>query len=175
VRATIKLALILFVVCGLAAGALAFVNAATKERIAAFVLEEQLQARKAVFPEAQEFAETEPGIRWEALREGQPVGSVVRVSTQGYSGPIVIMVGIGAGGVLTGARVISQSETPGLGAKILDDAFLGQYQGKAAPAIALRKDDPADGQIDAIAAATISSRAVTRGIRAALDGAAGGN
>lgn len=173
-KGTIKLALILFIVCGLAAGALAFVNSATKDRIAAFALEEQVQARKAVFPEAEEFSEAEPGRLWNAVRGGQPVGSVTRASIQGYSGIIVIMVGIDTTGTLTGVRVTSQSETPGLGAKIVDAAFLGQFKGRSAPAVALRKDDPANGQIDAIAAATISSRAVTKAIRATLDAAAGG-
>lgn len=173
-KATLKLAFVLFTVCGLAAGALAFVNAATKDRIAAFALQEQVQARKAVFPQAEEFAETDAGRRWDALRGGQKAGLVLRTSIQGYSGPIGIMVGVDSSGVVTGARILSHSETPGLGAKIVADSFIGQFRGKSGKEVALRKDDTTGGRIDAIAAATISSRAVAKAIRTAVEAAAGG-
>lgn len=173
-KGTVRLAVTLLVVCGLAAGALSVVNAVTRDRIAAFVLEEQVRARQAVFPGAEDFAETEPGRRWDALQGGRKVGAVVRSSVQGYSGTIDVMVGVDAAGVVQGARVLTQTETPGLGAKIVESSFMGQFAGRTADQVALRKDDSARGAIDAIAAATISSRAVTRAVRAALDAAAGG-
>jgi electron transport complex protein RnfG len=173
-KGTVRLALTLLIVCGLAAGALSVVNAVTKERIAAFVLEEQQRARQAVFPGAEDFAETEPGRRWDALQAGQKVGAVVRASVQGYSGTIDVMVGVDAAGVVQGARVLTQTETPGLGAKIVEEAFSAQFTGRTADQVALRKDESTRGAIDAIAAATISSRAVTRAVRSALVTAAGG-
>ncbi len=170
----VRFPLILLIVCGLAAGSLAFVNAATKDQIAEYARLEKLDALKRVFPSADDFKETEPGKRWDAMKGADKLGTVFLASTMGYSGTIEVIFGMDVAGAMTGARVIAQTETPGLGAKIATDKFLGQYAGKAREQVALKKDDPAKGQIDAISAATISSRAVTRAIRAAIDSAAGG-
>jgi electron transport complex protein RnfG len=164
----LRLVVVLFVVCSIAAGSLAFVNAATKERIAGFARQEKAEAMQAVLPEAQEFAELQPGKSWEGRRGGQSVGHVLAASTQGYSGPIEGLFGVDPQGKLTGLRVLVQTETPGLGAKIAGEAFLAQFRGLEPAQIALKRDDP-NGAIDAITAATISSRALTRGVRQAAD------
>ncbi len=166
-KGPLRLVVVLFVVCGLAAGALAFVNAATKERIAEFARLEKIEAMQKVQPKAEEFVEVTPGKVWEAKAGGQAIGRVLAASTQGYSGPIVGLVGLDGSGVVSGVRVLLQTETPGLGAKISTAGFLGQYQGKKAGEVALKKDDPA-GRIDAITAATISSRALTNAVRKAI-------
>jgi electron transport complex protein RnfG len=121
-----------------------------------------------VLPDAQEFVETAPGRVWEARTGGQVVGRVLAVSTQGYSGPIEGLLGLDAGGLVSGARVLIQTETPGLGAKITTTGFLDQYKGKKIEELALKKDDPA-GRIDAVTAATISSRALTAAVRKAIE------
>ncbi len=169
---SLKLIMILFLVCGIAAGSLAFVNKATKDRIAGFAREEQLDALKKVLPEAESFTEKEPGKSWEAVKAGSAIGYVNLTSIQGYSGPIGIVFGVDLEGTLTGVRVLSHTETPGLGAKITTDKFLDQFKGKKVEQVALKKDDPTNGTIDAISAATISSRAVTRAIREGLGAAA---
>jgi electron transport complex protein RnfG len=71
-------------------------------------------------------------------------------------------------GAITGVQVLEHTETPGLGAKITTAAWTDQFKGKTRDEVALKKDG---GSIDAIAAATISSRALTRAIH---DGMAGG-
>ena len=174
-KATLKLALILFIVCGLAAGALGFVNAATKEKIAEYARIAKQEALARVFPGASDFEETEPGKAWDAMRDGTKAGAVRLVQTQGYSGPIEIMFGVDGNGAVSGMQVLLQTETPGLGAKIVTSKFLGQFAGRSRQEVALTKDDAANGKIDAISAATISSRAVTKAVRAALDAAGGGN
>jgi electron transport complex protein RnfG len=163
-----RLVLVLFLACGIAAGALSFVNAATKERIAGFARQEREEALKQVFPEAEEFRELLPGRQWEAMAGGRKAGYVFAASIQGYGGPILSFFGLDAGNTLTGVKVASQSETPGLGAKIREAGFLKQFRGKGAEQIALRRDDPR-GQIDAVTAATVSSRAVTVSLRSTLD------
>jgi len=167
-KGTLRLIIVLFVVCGLAAGSLAFVNAATKDRIAEFARTEKAEAMKRVFEEAQEFPEIAAGKVWEARQGGEVVGHVLAVSTQGYSGPIEGLVGLDLGKNVTGVRVLVQTETPGLGAKITGEKFLAQYRGVKAEEIALKRDDPA-GRIDAITAATISSRALTAAVRKTID------
>jgi electron transport complex protein RnfG len=167
-KGPLRLVVVLFLVCGIAAGSLAFVNAATKDRIAEFARLEKIEAMQKVLPDAQEFAEVQAGNVWEARIGDQVVGRVLAVSTQGYSGPIEGLIGLYPAGVISGVRVLVQTETPGLGAKIATAGFLDQFQGKKPGEVALKKDDPA-GRIDAITAATISSRAITAAVRKAIE------
>jgi len=121
--------------------------------------------------EAAEFNEVIPDTLWRAVdANGEPVGIVFRVFPQGYGGSIPIMVGLDLSGIITGVRIASaaegMNETPGLGAKILEQDFKGQFFGKSGDAVLLTKDG---GEIDVITAATISSRAVCNGIREGID------
>lgn len=85
-----------------------------------------------------------------------------------YSGTVKAMIGVDASGGIVGLRIIQQSETPGLGNKIVEDKFLDQFKGKSASANwKVRKDDPS-GVIDGLSGATISSRTVTSLAAAAL-------
>ncbi len=171
----LKITFILFVVCGLAAGSLSFVNAATKDRIAAFAKEEKIAALKKIFPAAESFTERPPAeagaeaTDWDAVAGGAVVGSLHLLKPMGYSGAITLVFGEDASGALTGVQVLSHTETPGLGAKITTDAWAGQFKGRTRDQTVLRKDTPS-GTIDAISAATISSRAVTRAVHDAMSG-----
>jgi Na+-translocating ferredoxin:NAD+ oxidoreductase RnfG subunit len=63
---SLRLLVVLFLVCGIAAGSLAFVNAATKERIAEFARLEKIEAMQKVLPQA------ESSWKWE--RDLKPAG-----------------------------------------------------------------------------------------------------
>lgn len=168
-RDLVKMGSVLFIVCGLSAGLLAVVNMVTREPIAVQAEVERREAFQMVMPGADDFRERVPGSEWDALKGGAPVGTVMSISTQGYSGPIAIAVGVDDRASLTGLRVLTHTETPGLGAKITGAAFSGQFKGLDAAALKLTKDDPAAGRVDAITAATISSRAVTNAVRSAVE------
>ncbi|MCX7029462.1 MAG: RnfABCDGE type electron transport complex subunit G, partial [Spirochaetes bacterium] len=162
----LKIAFILFVVCGLAAGSLSFVNLATKDRIAAFAKEEKIAAMRNIFPSAESFTERPKAdggetTDWDAVAGGATVGNVHLLKFMGYSGTIELVFVEDTAGALTGVQVLSHTETAGLGAKITTAAWTDQFRGKARNQVVLKKDD-SGGAIDAIAAATISSRAVTR-------------
>lgn len=92
--------------------------------------------------------------------DGATAGFVVKASIMGYADLIEILVGFNADiSQITGIFVLYQKETPGLGNKILDPAWNGQFIGKpTVRPLSLGKD--ADTQIDAISGATISSVAV---------------
>lgn len=93
---------------------------------------------------------------------GYAVESITRA---GYSGVIRIMVGFDIGGYITNIVVLEQSETPGLGAKITEDgnplklSFVGNTP--ADLQMSVRRDG---GDIDAITASTITSRAYTQAV-----------
>ncbi len=85
-----------------------------------------------------------------------------------YSGPVRAMIGVDGKGEIIGLRIIAQTETPGLGNKIVEDKFLDQFKGKSEKSKwKVKKDDPT-GEIDGLSGATISSRTVTTLVGAAL-------
>ena len=160
---------VLFIVCGLAAASLAVMNVVTKEPIASYERRQRDAALREVFADADEFVNIEPDRVWEASRKGQKTGHVFLTRVQGYSGPITLMFGTDSSGAVTGMRILSHTETPGLGAKITTAQFRDQFRNKRPEQLILKKADPARGQIDAITGATISSRAATNALRSTLE------
>lgn len=144
-RDAIRMVSVLFIACGLAAGSLAVVNAITRAPIASHEKRQREAALREVFPDADEFVNTTPDRVWEALRKGRKEGHVFLIQVQGYSGPITLMFATDSGGALTGLRVLSHTETPGLGAKIATAQFRDQFKQKRPEELILRKDDPAGG------------------------------
>lgn len=96
--------------------------------------------------------------------EAVGAGYVVEVTPQASAGTIDMVVGVGADGTVTGVSIIDMSETSGLGANASKESFRSQYVGKSGE-LAVSKDG---GEIDALTGATITSRAVTRGVNCAL-------
>lgn len=96
-------------------------------------------------------------------------GYVVTVTDkEGYGGDIKITVGITADGTINGISILSISETAGLGMRATEPAFYEQYQGKQAEKFVVSKDGGDGEPIDALSGATITSRAVTGAVNAAL-------
>jgi electron transport complex protein RnfG len=165
----LHLTMVLFVVCGAAAGALAFMNQLTKEKIVEQARLEKAMALKEVVPEADDFREVIPNRVWDAVKGGEKTGSVILAVAQGYGGNIEIIFSVGPDNTIGGIKILNQTETPGLGARIVERPFLDQFLRKGPEAITLKKDDPSMGSVDAVSAATISSRAVTNAVRSTLD------
>ncbi len=105
--------------------------------------------------------------------QGQPVAAVFSpVIAQGYSGPIRLIVAVRYDGTLAGARVLAHRETPGLGDKIEVERsnWILDFAGKSlldppASAWAVKRDG---GQFDQFTGATVTPRAVVRGLKASL-------
>ncbi|HSH49293.1 MAG TPA: RnfABCDGE type electron transport complex subunit G [Halomonas sp.] len=117
-------------------------------------------------PAAPVLGQPEPFTAWQAIRDGDVIGTVVPViSHEGYSGRIEMLVGITARGRLSGVRVTAHRETPGLGDAIeaRKSGWIEQFRGLSAESTHL-----GDGGIDALTGATVTSRAVTRAVRASL-------
>ena len=91
-------------------------------------------------------------------------GTVVRLTTNGFGGAIDLMVGVDNENKVTGVAIISHSETASLGANCTREDFRAQFAGKTGE-LAVSKDG---GDIDALTGATVTSRAVTRAVNAAL-------
>ncbi|MGQ9778964.1 MAG: RnfABCDGE type electron transport complex subunit G [Bacillota bacterium] len=176
-----RLAVTLMLIAGFAAGALALVDSFTAPRIAKAKAEALERALTEALPGAAAFKEDRKllaavkkerefaivtAVYRAAASDGSPAGLVVTVTPRGYGGPIELMVGLRRDGTLAAVRVLAQSETPGLGSKVAEEDFLRGFRGaKAGERLAVNKDG---GRINAVAGATISSRAVTQGVNVAL-------
>jgi len=170
VREMAKLGAILAVFCAIGAGAIAGVNGAVKARIDENNRREAVLKRQQVFPAAKDFeARVVAGREVFLARDagGAALGVVVAAGPRGYAGPIGITLGIAPDGTVAGQAIskLDQTETPGLGVKVTLASFRDQFRGKDADTVRLKKDG---GTVDAITAATISSRAVVYGVREAL-------
>jgi len=139
---------------------LLYINTFTSE-----IVEDQNQAKikgalEQIFPELTRFEENE-GIS--IIYKGDSiVGYTFETSRNGYSGAIDILVGINKDYTIRDVAILSHTETPGLGSRITEEKFTGQFISLDSGNIALSKDG---GKIDAITGATISSRAVTEAIQ----------
>lgn len=97
--------------------------------------------------------------------EGHEVGLAFVAEAGGFQGVIRMMVGVDlAAGKMTGIKILEHLETPGLGARISEAWFQGQFKGKSLEDKFVPGED-----VDAITGATVSSRAVSEGLRRNLD------
>ena len=165
-----KLALTLLIISAVVSGLLGLTNMITADRIAEITAEKTAASMQEVLP-ADSYTEIsysgEETIVAAAYQAGD-AGYIIEVTPSGFGGTIDMVVGIGTDGAVTGVSIIDMSETSGLGANASKESFRSQYVGKSGT-LAVSKDG---GEIDALTGATITSRAVTSGVNAALRAAA---
>lgn len=169
----IVLSAVLLVISLVVALLLAFTNTITKDKIAENSLNEQKQARREVLSGASEFVyvnyrKGDVSSVFEGRSGTDVVGWCVTVTPSGYGGEIDLMVGIDADMKISGIKVVSNSETAGLGAKCTEESFSGQFAGKSAPISVIKNGSAADNEIVAITGATVTSKAVTEGVNEAV-------
>lgn len=149
---------------------LAITNEVTKGPIAQQSIAAEEKAKQAVMPEAATFEEIplEDGTTLFAAKaeNGDVVGYVGKEEAKGYGGMIEVITGVKPDGTITGINVggASFAETPGLGAKARESAFMDQFAGKMSPV--KLGDSSQDNAVDSITAATRTSNAVLSGVNA---------
>ncbi len=150
-------------IAGVCAAVLAYVNRMTEGPIRETAKANEMAAVKAVMPEGVEKVEADGEVFVGKDAAGQTVGYAAKgADAGGYGGDIVLMVGFASDRkTLVCYRTLIAAETPGLGMKLSAPEFADQFRGKDASALKLRKQG---GEIEAITAATITSKAVCRAI-----------
>ena len=165
----------LFVICLVCSALLAGVYALTAEPIAAAAAAKNEAAIKEVLPESAVTIEEVRTVDMDGQKyeynlaydqQGNTVGCAINVAPVGFGGPIAIKVGFDVNGVIWNTKVLSQAETPGLGAKCTEASFADQFKGfdPSQKDLAVKKDG---GDVDAITASTITSRAYADGLATA--------
>ena len=96
--------------------------------------------------------------------------AVESISKNGFGGTVRLMVGFDTAGKIININVLEQKETPGLGTKMTDEGnvLLASFKDKNASEInmTVKKDG---GDVDALTAATISSRAYAEAVAVAYE------
>lgn len=127
------------------------------------------KAMKELVTDAQEFKAVAGKTEWyAALKDGKTIAYVVPAESKGYGGAIKMLTAVSPDGKDLGYKILSHNETPGLGDKAADAKFSKQFIGKAAEGMEVVKV-PTDKNIQALTGATITSRAVTKGIKEAVE------
>ena len=180
----VKLTVTLFATCVVVAGLLGLVNMVTEGPIADINKANTETAMKAVvsdpdntsFSEALEItgdmtaAASSAGASvteaYEVQVGGAPAGYALKIVSSGSQGNIEMMVGVDGEGAVTGVSIVDNSETSGIGSRVMsnENGVLDQFIGKSSTDTPLTVGK----NVDAISGATVSSRGVTTGVNAAL-------
>ncbi len=160
-----------------ACAALAVVYTATGPTIARLGQEQLEASLKDLFPDADAFTAIDGAIKsgspdvtisgsWKAGRGDATLGVAIKATASSYGGDAVMLVGVSTDRRIAGARVMTLSDTPGLGANATNPSYFvdkgakttfpGQFAGKPVGDAFKVKDD-----VVAISASTITSKALT--------------
>jgi len=188
VKAMIKNTIIMLVITLVAGGILGYVYELTKGPIAIMEEKARKEANAAVFVNAASFSEDilDKTDMKEALAEsysgvditevleaydnaGNQIGYVMEVTShEGYGGDIVFRIGLQPDGTTNAISITKISETAGLGMRA-EEVIVPQFVERRATQFEVTKTGGGlDSQIDAISSATITSKAIVKGVNASL-------
>ena len=174
---------VLGLVCLVSAGLLSLVYAKTQPLVKAQREKEANEAMYYVLPEASSFDKAENGNYYIGKdKQGNIIGYAFKTKEKGYSSEIVLMVGVDKSLKITGIKVLSQNETPGLGTRIVEvkasSTIWDKVKGSAKSETNnipwflqqfIGKDRGRLIEVKTISGATISSSAVVRAVRKGLE------
>ncbi len=171
----LRLSVTLFLIAGVMAFLVALVNNITAPVISRQNDEKTSQALMEVLPGADSFvsvyypsnSSTDVDVQG-VYRSTNDVGYCVKVAPKGYGGAIETIVGFDANGAVTGIKIVSMSETSGIGTKINNSDFLQNFIGKTTVVKGDKKISDKN-TVKYISGATKSSKAFMKGINAAID------
>ena len=125
---------------------------------------------KSMVTEADTYKKVEGKTDWyTASKGGKTIAYIVPSESKGYGGAIKLLVAVTPDGLVKNFNILDSKETPGLGDKAAKPQFADQLMGKSAEHLKVTKDPSDKDDILAISGATITSRAVTLGVKKAVD------
>lgn len=164
-----KVGINLTLACLLAGAVIAGTYALTAPVAAKSKIAQDNKARQGLVADAQDFKEVAGHEGWyAAMKNGQVIAYVVPAESKGYGGAINMLAAVSADGKVIDYAILKFNETPGLGDKADKPTFRQRFAGKTADELEVVKV-PSDKNIQALTGATITSRAVTKGIKEAVE------
>ncbi len=159
-RDSLRMALSLFLICAVTAGVVALVNTLTVDKIAENLEGEIRDSIEGMFGEGVDYTVLESipagAEAIYSITRGDEQFYCVNLNSAGFGGDIGMLVSVDVSGKIVGVRVVSHSETPGLGSRATEEKYLSGFDNVTSAY-----------DVDSIAGATISSNAVKSGVTAA--------
>ncbi|MEA4814945.1 MAG: RnfABCDGE type electron transport complex subunit G [Oscillospiraceae bacterium] len=184
----LRLAGTLLAIAAIVALLLGFVNSITADKIDAIQAQKTQTALQSVF-EGATFTKQDITADQTAIAAGDDTkskliaiyavddgsGYAIEVGPSGFGGTIDMIVGVSSDGSIAGISVVSNSETSGIGTEVCKDkpnrngdGVLSQFKGKTSGTDNLFTVNSGSNEVDAISGATVSTKAITRGVNAAM-------
>lgn len=161
----LKTALILCAICGAAALLLAVVNSLTAPKIAAYE-EEQKQAVLGAVSNGEAIGDFHSVSGVSNITGYYGLGKssfIVMLSTTGYGGEITLAAAYDTNGKLTAAKVLSDSETPGLGKKSEESWYMDKFLGKSSD-MPTKKTELSTEDAQAISGASVTFTGISKAL-----------
>lgn len=184
-KESIKMGVILLVLCAVSAGLLAVVNGFTAPIIFENEMAETLQSYRDIFGEDAEevtlldkdalagIQEEYPDVDniFEVKKGGELIGYGINIKATGFGGEMTNAIGFRIDGeTIAGFRNITNQETKGFGSRIEDEAYYSSYNDKsAAGPLEIALDPQGENQVMQISGATVTSKAVNVGNGKAIE------
>lgn len=180
-KETLKLGFILLLITAVSAGVLASANNITGPIIAEMERQESFGALVEIFSDADDFqpledskfeevVESSSMVKeiFEAKKNNEVIGYALKTASGGYGGDIIGITGINTDGTVAGIKIVSNSETPNIGTRILEEGFINSFKDKSAAGDLKAVGSPsADDEILLLSGATVSTYAVLAGVNEA--------
>ena len=176
-----SLSVILFLITFSVALLLSIVNYITEPKIKAQNQKDLNESMMLVLPQAKDFeivdlscfsfsTDVEIVSAYKGLDGDKVVGYCVEVKPNGYSDVIDLVVGFNTKNEITKTKIISISDTVGIGTQVENDEFNSQFNNKVGPfSLVKGKDLVSDGEVLLISGATYSSTGYANGVNAACE------
>ena len=180
----VRYAIVLLIFGAVAGGVLAYSNDITAPIIAEQEKAGSFAAFQEIFPDADDFVSIDEGLLNEIITEHGTVKEIIEVKSGeeaiayvfntisgGYGGGITTISGFNLDGTIAGIRITENSETPGLGTKIVDDpAYQESYVGKSVMEdLVLSASPTGENEVLLLSGATVSSEGVLNGVNDARE------
>ncbi len=175
-KGALKTGIILFLICAVSAGLCGIVNSITAPRIAENTLKETLEGYAAVSP-GYDIGE-EKAVEGNAnvlsilplSKDGKTEGAILNLTANGYGGAFNIIASYSLDGTLIKAKMMSNSETPGLGKKSEQSWYMAMFEGRGgSEALPASKSDLSSEDSQAVSGASITFNGVSTALRAGSD------
>lgn len=165
-----QIALNLTAACFISGAVIAGTYYVTAPIAAQKAIELKNDSMKSLVKDAEGFKPVNGKTDWYAAEKGgQPIAYIIPAETKGYGGAIKMLVAVGKDGKVIDYNIVSANETPGLGDNASKPKFRDQFKGKTVENLEVTKDPSQTDKIQAMTGATISSRAVTKGVKEAVE------
>jgi electron transport complex protein RnfG len=167
----LKVAMILGVICAVAAVILAFVNSVTAPRIAEYEEKQTLLALESVASgydigeRSYDNADGNVNYLIPLSQNGATVGYILELNANGYGGAMILVASFDTEGKVLAAKMLSNSETPGLGKKSEAAGYMDKFLGTGgSTSVPTSKSELSAADAQAVSGASVTFTGIAKAL-----------